>query len=135
MPTIGHKKLRLPQLRVLAILADGSPLLTRSKIAEKAGFSAVSGTVTRVLNGVKQGSSSGAARPGLMELGMLVKVELDIDGVTEVGYQITEAGREALRKYQRIHNQLPPLRRSDISTNKRYKREKRHVSSGEAVSF
>lgn len=118
-------KLRLPQIRVLAVLCASrpDPLLSRGALAERCGFSPLSGTVTRVLNGVREGSSSGSARPGLVPIGYVSKTDLDIDGVIETVYQITPQGRQAYEDWIEEHGELPPMRGADISTNKRYQKE------------
>lgn len=109
------EQLKLPQIRVLLALETGA-VLSRARLSVRAGFSEISGTVTRVLNGLKEGSSSGAAHPGLIEQGLIRRVEGDVDGVVEVGYQITEAGIAALEGV----GDLPELRSRVASTNKRY---------------
>ena len=123
MPPIPRPlpRVRIPQLRVLKILAgdenEDTPALTRQKLNERSGFSSVSGTITRVMNGVPQGSSSGAERPGLIPLGCVRKFDVDIDGIVETVYQITPLGREVLAA-----NPLPTKRRSrEASINHRYK--------------
>lgn len=108
-------KLRVPQIRVLRTLTDGS-LLTRSKINDRAGISQVSGTVWRALNGLKEGSSSGAPHLGLLALGYVEEHRIDVDGVEETGYMITKAGKDALRDV----DDPPQMRDRVASTNKRY---------------
>lgn len=110
-------KLKLPQLRILTALAGGGAL-TRQKICAAAGFSELSGTITSALNGVREGSSSGAAHPGLIRLGLVEKTEIDLDGTIEAVYQITERGHEVLRAAGR---ELPETRSRELSTNRRYK--------------
>lgn len=122
MPKISENlqrpELRTPQARVLsALAAEGLPALTRQEMAESAGFSPLSGTVWRALNGLPEGSSSGDAHAGLLRMGMVVELTLDIDGIKEVRYRITLAGLDALRRWQSV-----PMRSKERSTNKRYKR-------------
>jgi hypothetical protein len=109
--------LRIPQLRILRVLGEGGSL-TRAKINQRCGFSEQSGTIVSAMNGVREGSSSGAARPGLLALGLVVKEDLDIDGVVEMSYIITSKGREALELHAGI--KLPEMRNKDSTTNKRY---------------
>lgn len=125
MPTTKrHTELKIPQARILAVLANGipPPALTRPKLAVRAGFSPISGSVTRVLNGIREGSSSGAAHPGLIELGLIATEVIDVDGVEEQVYSITDAGRAALACWLDF-NDLPKMRDSVASTNKRYQGE------------
>ena len=110
-------KIRLPQIRALQALKSGE-LMTQVKICRACGFSEKSGTIRSIINGVPEGSSSGPARPGLVTLGLVDRVELDIEGVLEVVYRITDRGLARLEQEDR---QLPPLRDKDISTNRRYK--------------
>lgn len=111
-------KLRLPQARILLALRSGA-CLTRNKLAEAAGFSVISATVWRALNGVREGSSTGDPRPGLLELGYVSKEDLDIDGVAETNYSITESGIEAIDEWLQ-HNEVPEVRSRELSVNKRY---------------
>lgn len=116
--------LKIPQVRVLQCFTSGRPLLTRAKLAERAGFSELSGTVTRVLNGLREGSSSGAAHPGLVALGYLERVELEVEeGVTETCYRITDAGARALVAWEAARGGKPATMRDKTSSiNHRYKR-------------
>lgn len=135
MPVVGKitpellervKRLRIPQIRVLRELAGDlglanvpfTPALTRIKLQQRCEFSEKSGTVTRVMNGVQEGSSSGAARPGLLELELVKTYILDIDGLQERVYQLTDVGRFVV-KYL-AQRSLPKKRGADVSTNLRY---------------
>lgn len=118
-------RLRLPQIRVLKVLAgseeDDSPMLNRAKLSERAGFSPISGTINSCLRGVPHGSSSGPARPGLLTLGYVQTFELDINGIPELVYQITEKGKEALEAVL-SEVKIPKMRDKVMSTNSRYKK-------------
>ena len=114
--------LKIPQARVLAVLAEGGAALTRAKLSNAAGFSEVSGTVTRVLNGLREGSSSGSAHLGLVGLGYVERLDLDIDGVTEVAYRITDSGQAALDRFAEANGgRLPKMKDAGRATNKRYR--------------
>src|ERR1019366_6901961 len=109
--------LRVPQARALRALvptnSDGSlPALTRVQLAERAGFSPTSGTINRVLHGIREGSPSGNPHKGLLDLGLVVPINLR--GITE--YQITTEGLRAIEK----HTELPRLRDKAICINYRY---------------
>jgi hypothetical protein len=111
----SKRRLRLPQVRLLRALADGSQL-SRGELGNKAGFSAISGTVSVALNG-----RTNPPQKGLVALGMVRRLDLPTseDGKLprETVYEITARGREAL---ERAEKRLPPLRDKDASTNKRY---------------
>lgn len=119
--------LRVPQARVLAALVPDDPklsrinwpLLTRASLAVRAGYTAVSGSVTRALNGIREGSSSGDAHPGLLARGLVEEVALDIDGAEEVSYRATAAGAAAYRAHIAAHGALPPQRDKAASVNTR----------------
>lgn len=120
-PEDSQARIRTPQARLLVVLSEEDcPPLTKARLAEAAGFSAGSGTINSSLNEVPEGSSSGPARPGLLEIGFVQRFSLDIDGVEEVVHIITEAGREALKVYMATHGKLPKMRSREASTNKRY---------------
>ena len=116
--------LKIPQARLLSVLAQGG-VASRQRLAERCGFSVVSGTVTRILNGLREGSSSGAAHAGLIALGFVEQLELRMDGVSEMDgasetvYRITRRGRIELALWLE-RNELPPMRDAKASTNKRY---------------
>lgn len=121
--------LRIPQARVLKALAppDGQPewawpTLPRFELAEAAGFVPTTGTINRVLNGVPPGSSSGASHPGLLELGLIKKTALVLDGgIVEANYQITAAGIAALKRFLAKHKGVVPKARTKESCiNSRY---------------
>jgi hypothetical protein len=118
--------LKVPQARVLAALCpeagvDDPPLGTvpRAALAEAAGILPTTGTINRVLNGIPDGSSSGASHPGLVETGLIERVELDLDGRATDSYRITRAGIAAVRAWLAT-NELPPLRDAESCTNRRY---------------
>ena len=121
--------LKTPQARVLAVLMPDDPttdpltewpLATRAVLALRAGFTAMSGTITRVMNGVREGSSSGDAHPGMLALGYVKEVILDIEGVKEVNYQLTSLGFHVYQSYLAQVGRLPAVRDAAASTNKRY---------------
>ncbi len=114
-------KLRTPQARILAVLAyEDCPPLIKSALAEAAGFTAKSGTINSSLNGIPEGSSSGKPTLGLIEMGYVLRSPLDIDGIQEVVYSITEKGRGALAQWMSDNGGLPKMRDKKISTNRRY---------------
>lgn len=124
--------IRTPQARVLAALVPDDvsvpvfdwPLVTRAQLGVRAGYTAISGTVTRALNGIRPGSSSGDPHLGLMDLGCIEEVVLDIEGTKEVNYRITKRGIAALLTYMKEYGAtLPVVRDASVCTNERYKRE------------
>lgn len=124
-------KLRTPQARVLAALMPDNlndawfdwPTYNRAQLNIRAGFTGVSGTLTRVLNGIRPGSSSGGAHPGLLALELVKAETLDIDGVAEVNYHITSKGIVAYQAYVAEHGALPQVRSIEASTNHRYRKK------------
>jgi len=116
--------LKVPQVRILKALAPKggkSPALTRDKLREKAGYSAISGTINRVLNGIPEGSSSGNPHPGLLALGLIKRVELDVDGKLESAYQITAKGIKALESYIEENGKTLKGRDKSACINQRYR--------------
>lgn len=125
-------KLRVPEARILKSLMPDPvdlpkidwPMYTRSVLVHRAGYSPISGTINRVFYGIPEGSSSGEPHPGLIQLGMVEIVELDISGVSENNYRITKKGIIAFQSYiKRYGDKLPPLRDPAICTNDRYLKE------------
>lgn len=124
-------KLRKPQARVLALLMPADPTsywtewptVNRAELASRAGYTPLSGTLTRVLNGIKAGSSSNGhkgAEPGLLELKYIEEERLDLCGVIEVNYRATAAGVQAYQEYIRERGEPVTSRSKAGSTNKRY---------------
>lgn len=125
-PPTTAPTLKVPQARVLAVLCpdvgDDPPLGTvpRFELAAAAGFVPTTGTINRVLNGIQSlNSTSGAPHPGLLSLGLVEKVIIDLDGQSSDSYRITRAGIRAIRAWL-LHNQLPPKRDEKSCVNTRY---------------
>lgn len=130
-PVRSQQPLRTPQARVLAALQPEYPddpisewpLVTRAQLGVRAGYTAISGTVTRALNGIRDGSSSGDPHPGLLALDLIEEVVLDLDGHSEVNYRVTTAGIQAYQSYlAKRDGKLPQLRDAAVCTNDRYKK-------------
>lgn len=129
-PKDRREKLKLPQARVLKALMPRRPdqhpsewpLLTRSQLCVRAGYSEISGSITRALNGIRPGNkTSGEPHPGVIERGLVETTELDIDGVMEVNYRITPLGVSVFQAYlSEYGDDLPPLREAALCTNQRY---------------
>lgn len=123
-------KLRIPQARILqALMPDNPnshwidwPLLNRALLGVRAGYTPISGSITRALKGVRAGSSSGPPQLGLLDLGLVKEIDLDIEGVRELNYHITQAGIEAYKSFT-AKKSLPPVRDASICINGRYKKE------------
>lgn len=117
--------LRTPQARAMSVLVpeDQSlpefdwPLYNKAQLAARMGVTPISGTLTRVLNGIRAGSSSGAPHPGLLALGHIKETILDIEGSIEVHYQATRAGVDAYNRYVKENGELPKMRDRELSTN------------------
>lgn len=127
-----HHRLRKPQATVLALLVPADPtspvwdwpVVNRTQLGARAGYTPLSGTVTRVLNGVRAGSSSNdhrGAEPGLLALGYVEEVVLDVEGLREVNYRATAAGVQAYREYEAKRGTPKKSRNDATSTNKRYR--------------
>lgn len=128
-PIRPDQPLRTPQARVLAALqpeypddpVSEWPLITRAQLAVRAGYTAISGTLTRALNGQRPGGVN-EPHPGLLALGFIEEVVLDIEGRREVNYRSTAAG---VRKYADhvagSNGRLPEVRDRTICINDRYK--------------
>ena len=121
--------LRVPQARILRALMpaypedspSGWPMITRANLALCAGYSTVSGSVTRALNGIREyNKKSGDPHPGLIDRGLVECVELSIDGLNEINYRITHSGILVYQQYIQTHGDLPPLKDGTSCINNRY---------------
>jgi hypothetical protein len=122
--------LRTLQARVLAALQPANPsdprrdwpTYCRAQLSARAGYTTRSGSLTRALNGVRFGSSSGDPHPGLLIRGFVEEETLDIDGVKEVSYRATPAGVRAYRAWLESRGgKLPKMRDAEASINRRYR--------------
>jgi len=124
-------KLRTPQARILAVLqpmytddpVSEWPLITRPQLGVLAGYTAISGTVTRALNGIQPGSSSGDPHLGLLALGYVEEVEVDVCGVLEISYRTTIAGILVYKDHLASGRVLPPVKDATTCINDRYRRD------------
>lgn len=121
--------LRVPQARILRALMpvdprdlqDEWPLLTRGVMAIRAGYSPISGTVSKALLGIKESNkTSGDPHPGIVQLKLVETTELNIDGVIETNYRITKLGIRAFQRFVAEGGKLPPVREPSVHTNQRY---------------
>ncbi len=132
-PTTDGGRLRVPQARILAALCPAYPddpptewpLLNRASLSRRAGYTAISGSTTRALNGIHPNSSSGDAHPGLLALRFVEEVQVDVLGdgsVRETCYRVTAAGIAAHQAHVAEYGDaLPALRDAAASTNHRYR--------------
>lgn len=95
--------------------------MNRLTLCDRAGFSRESGSTTRALNGIaRDGTKMGSKHLGAIAMGYVEEVVLDLDGVKEVNYRITELGAEVFLHYLEVAG-LPPIRRQSDCVNNRYK--------------
>ena len=117
-PTTTTQLLRVPQVRVLATLIPAYhsdpvsewPTFNRAQLGVRSGYTAISGTVTRVLNGIHEGSSSGDPHFGLLKLGYVEEITLYVEGVAEVNYRATKAGVSAYHIWITHNGTIPQMR-------------------------
>lgn len=94
---------RGPQVRTLAALMPAHPgdppsewpLYTRAALRIRCGLSPTN-SMNRILHGVRDGP---AAHPGLIQLGLVEEVRLDVDGTAEYDYRITQEGIACLSRH------------------------------------
>lgn len=123
-------QLRVPQARVLRALMpkypDDDPIewpvFIRASLAMNAGYTAISGTITRALNGIRDtGNKSGEPYLGLIDLGLVEVLHFDIEGRIEINYRITSKGIKVYQDHVvKKGEELPKLRAANLCTNLRY---------------
>ncbi|MGH7172769.1 MAG: DUF1810 family protein [Gemmataceae bacterium] len=124
--TPGVPSLPMPQARVLQALlpVDGvKPSMSRAELCKKVGYTETSGTITRALNGIREGGGSGTPHKGLLDSGLVTEAKRDEDN--EAAYQITNEGIKAIEDYLKEHGELPKPRDKTLSTNIRYQKDQR----------
>ncbi len=134
------EKLRMPQVRVLSILYPKDrtrhwidwPFMRTAEIARIMGTSEVSETMRRAMRGLPEsrrlridadGKRRGSGTPhlGLVDKKYVTESLLDICGVSEIRYRITQDGIDALDDYLKNGGKIPALRPRESSVNDRYK--------------
>lgn len=111
--------LRIPQIRVMQVLAAVAGALSRGEISKRCGnkTSVVVGRAIGYSDAEKRasfeqtpdgGGSPGNPCPSLLTLGYVVEDEIEVDGVKETVVELTEAGRKAYADLGEVD--LPPLR-------------------------
>ncbi len=125
----GEEGLRNPQALVLQALMPKYPedhprewpTLTRARLGVLAGYTVLSGTVTRAMDGLRRTSKSGPAHPGLIARGLIKAVRVELDGgIVEVSYRITPEGIRQLQAHLKEHVDRPPVKSKVGCTNNRY---------------
>ncbi len=132
MPIARRGRLLTPEARILQALMpekgvldplyqDDWPTFTRAQLSVRAGYTAISGTTTRALNGVRANSSSGDPQLGLLKGKLVEEIVLDIEGLKETNYRITATGIKAYHAHVAIHGEkLPKLKDAKLCINDRY---------------
>lgn len=127
--------LKIPQARILSSLMPTHPdyppsewpLITRSQLCIRAGYTTISGTVTRVLNGIRPGNTTtGTPHPGLIERGMIEVVMVDVEGLKEKNYRITRLGIRAFQNFIISGRKMPKVKDASAHTNDRYLNKSEH---------
>lgn len=113
--------MRLPQYRICKALmprAGKRPVLGRTDLAIRAGYSPGAGTINRALHGVPKGSAYLDSHLGALDLGYIELLRIEIEaGIHETVYRITGKGETAVRKFTR---RAPKKRDGAIHANHRY---------------
>lgn len=132
MPPSKREELRIPQARILKALMPLHPddppfewpMITRSQLAIRAGYTIISGSVTRALNGIRDtNTTSGDPHLGLIGKGMVESVTIDVEGLGEVNYRITAKGIKEFQFFLKSGGRIPALRDRAICINTRYMKE------------
>ena len=125
-----NRKLLTPQIRVLHAFCPRDrddhctdwPTYNRAALNERVGYTEFSGTLCRALNG-GHNSTGGERVPGLIDLGMVEEITVDVVGRLEVNYRITSAGICALvENLAERGGSLPPVKDAAKCVNDRYKK-------------
>lgn len=93
-------KITATQSKVLKVLAASPGLLSRKVLYDELGYTHRAG-LNDVLgrNDPEKRSFRDKKHPSLITLGYVEVMNLDIEGVVEIVYRITPAGRNALKEY------------------------------------
>jgi hypothetical protein len=105
-----RKTLTLPQARILDALSTKRGPVNRAAIVDAVSSpgraTAIGDSMGYVDDQRRLRRDAEVGHPSLITQGFVREVELDLDGTTETGYEITDAGRRALSAFGTI----PPLR-------------------------
>lgn len=98
-------RLRKPQAAILEVLAKAKGPMTRTQVAERAGYKSAVGIRAEIgwpdLDCRKNYDKNVLPTPCLLTMGWAKELTLDIDGRKEHVIQITPAGRKALEKHNK----------------------------------
>ena len=97
-------------------------MVNRAQLGVRAGYTAISGSITRALNGIRKGSSSGDPHPGLLARGMIEEEVLNVEGIEEINYRATDKGVRAYTEYTKTHKKLPVVKDAKLCINDRYRK-------------
>lgn len=108
------------------------PMWNRAQLGKRAGFTAVSGSLTRVLNGIKLSNwtsavergvqPSGKPHPGLLARGFITEVTVELDSRNETNYQATPAGVRAYEAHVASgRRHIPRDKASSVNTDRGYR--------------
>lgn len=98
------------------------PMWNRAELGRRAGFTAVSGSLSRVLKGISADNfTSGKPHPGLLARGFIKEVPVELESKVEVNYQATEAGARAYQAYVASgRKHIPRDKASSVNTDRGY---------------
>lgn len=110
-------KLRTHQIRVLRMIGQCAGALSRPKIAD---FCHISPTLVSRALGLEdkekrehfEQHDKYVGYPSLITLGMVERLELDIEGIREIAYRLSAKGRKALEETK--DEVLPPLKGTEV---------------------
>jgi hypothetical protein len=117
-PRLPAGELRVPQIRVLQVLAAALGPITRTRITERCGYKwptivadslGPSDPSKRQAFYESRSKKTSIGTP-LFALGYAREVVVDVDGVSELGIEITPEGRTALAEALKKVGDLPPIK-------------------------
>lgn len=130
LPTLQARVLMALMPRDISCHPFDYPLYTRSALALTAGYTILSGSITRALNGIRQGNTtSGDPHAGLIERKLVETVVLNIDGIKETNYRITAAGIRAVQVFLATGGKLPVIKDASLCVNNRYSKGSNHAET------
>jgi uncharacterized protein (DUF1810 family) len=121
--------MRVPHIRVLQALADAGQPLTLIQLTTAAGYNEGSGTASRALYGVPEGSSSGPEQTGLLALGYVHDEQIQGAGGGRAvnHFSITPSGTKVLEEELAATggNLPPPGGFADLDARERFDKAKK----------
>lgn len=98
-PEVRKEKSLAPlQLKFLELLYNNGGWMSRTRMCRELGYENLGMQNALGLNDPEKRAEADKKSPSLLTLGLIECIDLDIDGVSETNYRVTESGRKYIEE-------------------------------------